>query len=348
MQESTWTISDLIEALPPDPWRMSHPFSQDMGDCHAILFDSARTRAEKLDAITEWLASFQPCLFGRMEAKRKRLAYCLLTDHDLERSDQEIQERIAEDRQEWKRLGLKGQNHAFLILAVSRRIADAPPGEALLRLAARLCELYLGFTDTGKIFLDDLILEINSPGRVEWRTWKVGVNYFSAQGDGRWWHDHRIPGGMAFSMNSVGHMARTQAEQAMARDAELAGRWGEVAREKLVYWALPKAMRTIGPRHESSTRGTWLAERGSFPEDKEPPTYNERHRAIGDLAAYSENRYRGLYHTDETIPSPYFDPSLDRREVVPVREDLFFTYLHQRKDDDYLTMGLGKEIEHAE
>ena len=38
--------------------------------------------------------------------------------------------------------------------------------------------------------------------------WLAGVNYFCAQGDRRWWHDHRIPGGMALSVNSVGHLAK--------------------------------------------------------------------------------------------------------------------------------------------
>ncbi|MBI3466442.1 MAG: hypothetical protein HY000_25800 [Planctomycetes bacterium] len=44
-----------------------------------------------------WLAESQPCLFGRMEAKQDRLAFCVLTENDLERSDQEnLVERVAE------------------------------------------------------------------------------------------------------------------------------------------------------------------------------------------------------------------------------------------------------------
>jgi hypothetical protein len=150
---------------------------------------------------------------------------------------------------------------------------------------------------------------------------------------------------MAFSMNSVGHMARSLAERERARDPERARRFDQVPREKLVYWALPRAMTTIGPPVENSGRGTWLAERGSFIEDREPPTYSQRQRYFGDLARFSENRYKGRYHTDHTIPAPYFDETLWRAEDLNVRDDLYFTYLHDRKDEHYQSMGLGLEDE---
>ena len=150
-----------------------------------------------------------------MEAKQGRLALCLLTENDLEASDQDIRQRIEQARVDWKRLGVEGRSHGFLIVAVSRSIAFARPGPELHRLALKLCELYMGKAASDEILHDRLILEIAGGGgeAPERRSWKVGVNYFSAQGDGRWWHDHRIPGGMAFSMNSVGHMARTKAER---------------------------------------------------------------------------------------------------------------------------------------
>jgi hypothetical protein len=348
MAEGTWMVGDLIEQLQADPWRDQQPFSNDMQRCQQVLFGSRRTRQEKIDALNRWLADSQPCLFGQMEAKQGRLAYCLLTENDLARSDEDIRQRIEEERQDWKRRGFSGDTHAFIIVAISERIARARPGDILLRLAQRLCELYLGSSDTDVILYDDLLLEIGAGEQIERRSWKVGVNYFSAQADGRWWEDHRIPGGMAFSMNSVGHMARTQAERALRRGSELAKGLSEIPREKLVFWALPKAMKTIGIPAEGSTRGTWLVERGSFPEDKEPPTFEVRQRVFGDLAGFSENRYKGLYHTDETIPSPYFDPGLWRREDLVERDDLYFNYLHLQTEEDYLSMGIGIEIEETE
>jgi hypothetical protein len=134
----------------------------------------------------------------------------------------------------------------------------------------------------------------------------------------------------------------------MRRDSKLAERLADIPREKLVFWALPKAMKTIGIPTQGSTRGTWLVERGSFPEDKEPPTFEVRQRVFGDLARFSENRYKGRYHTDETIPTPYFNPHLWRREDLVERDDLYFNYLHLLTEEDYSSMGIGIEVEEQE
>jgi hypothetical protein len=323
-------IGDLIEDLPQDTWRVSHPFSPDMQACHDVLFRAGSTRAEMAASLDRWLASEQPCLFGRIEAKQRRLSYCLLTENDLERGDDHVRARIQEDREVWKRRARGGESHGFIILAVSPRIARATIGPELQNLARHLCDLYLGQDDLDLILLDDLILETRTEAAREFRSWRVGVNYFSAQGDGRWWRDHRMPGGMAYSMNSVGHMARTRAEAMLRRNAGLAEDCRDVPRERLAYWALPTAMKTIGPPVEGGTRGTWLAERGRFAEDREPPTYDERHKVFDNLARFSENRYLGGYHTDETILSPYF------------------TYLHSPGDPDHTKMGIGTLIQALE
>jgi hypothetical protein len=341
MQARTWGVSDLIARLEPDPWRSDHPFSDDIVACHKLLFHPETSRDDKAAAVARWLGESQPCLFGRMEAKRNALAFCILTENDLERSDQEIRKTIQQERREWKRRALSGDSHAFLIVAISESIAHARRGPMLRDVATRLCELYLDEVAIDEIHHDDLMLKIERDGdEMEWRHWKVGVNYFSAQGDGLWWHDHRLPGGMAFSMNSVGHMARWRAERALKKDPKRVP--ADVPRERLVYWALPTAMNTIGPPIEGSHRGTWLAERGTFPEDREPPTYAERQRYFGDLAGYSENRYKGRYHTDHTIPTRYFEEGLWELEKIAERDDLYFTYLHSRSDSDYDSMGIGK------
>jgi hypothetical protein len=339
----TWEINDMIGRLAPDPWRASNPFSEDIATCHAVLFDPHRTRREKSEALVCWLANSQPCLFGRMEARQGRLAFCLLTENDLETSDQNIRQLIEEARTDWRRLGLDGKSHGFLIAVISPAIARARPGPDLRGLALKLCHLYLGEAVSDIVLHDSLILDLDQAG-MERRSWKVGVNFFSAQGDGRWWHDHRIPGGIVFSMNSVGHMARAKAESDIRKDAERAKRCDEVPREKLVYWALPTAMKTIGPPQEGSLRGTWLAPHGSFEQDREPPTFEQRPRYFGDLARFSENRYKGRYHTDQTIPSPYFDENLWRSEDLPERDDLYFTYLHDLADVDYRSMGVGLDV----
>jgi hypothetical protein len=333
-------IRNLIDDLRQDPWRKTTVFSPGVQACHDVLFRPGASRTEMEVALNRWLATEQPCLFGRMEAKQERLAYCLLTENDLQRGDGHVRARIQEDRDAWRRLARTGRSHAFVIVAISRQIAFAAVGPELLRVAQHLCSLYLGQAELDRIFHDALILEIQSNSGSEYREWKAGVNFFSAQGDGRWWRDHRFPGGIAYSMNSVGHMARFKAEEMLRRNAALAEELKDVPRDRLVYWALPTAMRTIGPPVAGSTRGTWLGERGRFPEDQDRPSFEVRERVFREMVQYSENRYLGAYHTDQTIPSVYFDSQIGDLTAAGEAE-LFFTYLHSPRDEDYLTMGLG-------
>src|SRR4051794_12541961 len=178
-----WMIADIIEELPQDPWRASNPFSTDIQTCHDVLFRSGSSRAAMAQVLDDWLGAEQPCLFGRMEARQHRLAYCLLTENDLEHGDGHVRARIQEDRDIWRRSARRGESHGFIIVAVSRRIAHATIGPDLLKLARHLCDLYLGRDELDQILLDDLLLEIQTPAAPEYRAWRVGVNYFSAQGD---------------------------------------------------------------------------------------------------------------------------------------------------------------------
>ncbi len=76
-----------------------------------------------------------------------------------------------------------------------------------------------------------------------------------------------------------------------------------MCREKLVYWALPTAMQTIGPPPSERPRATWLAQCGALDEDQARPRFQQSQQYFGELAGYSENQYVGLNHTDHTIPS---------------------------------------------
>lgn len=62
-----------------------------------------------------------------------------------------------------------------------------------------------------------------------------------------------------------------------------------------------------------------------------------------ELAPHDEDCYKGMYHTDQTIPAAYFDPN-PRRPTGLEDQDLYFTYLHRASDPDYQSMGLGEEI----
>ena len=60
---------------------------------------------------------------------------------------------------------------------------------------------------------------------------RFNADFFACAGDGRWWRDHRFPGGIAFTANSTGHMIATR-------------EWYESKSESRS-WALKQAMFTI-------------------------------------------------------------------------------------------------------
>jgi hypothetical protein len=336
-------LDALLEALPEDTWRQGRPFSEDLATPQTVLFDETGSRQEKAEALLAWLGSpAQPCLFGRMAARKGWLSVCVLTEADLARGDEYVREVIQEHRRTWKHEALSGKKHGFIIHVASRRLANAEPCPALQQFALRLCELYLSRSGVNEILHDRLALRIEREERREYRAWQVGVNLFAAQGDGRWWHDHRIPGGLAFSMNSVGHMARKLAEAAARARPDLAERIARLAVEQLEAWALPLAMRTIDTASRGRIPGTWLVERSSETLGS-PEQEARRQEVLKILVEYDEDRYRGQYHTDETIPAGYFAPSADRPAGL-VDRDLYFTYLHRTSDPDYESMGLGQEI----
>jgi len=164
--------------------------------------------------------------------------------------------------------------------------------------------------------------------------WRVGVNFFGAQGDQRWWHDHRIPGGMAFSMNSIGHMTRARLEAEMPMRPAPAR---VDPADRLVDFALLFAMRTIHNASKGKLPGTRLAERDSsclLPES--------RRTALREMASFNERKYFGHYHTDFTIPTEYFDPNAAKPMNLKELE-LDFTYLHDQSEADYGLMGIGQE-----
>ena len=196
----------------------------------------------------------------------------------------------------------------------------------MLEVARRIAELYLcRDVPTDKIVHDELFLEAK-----EHRSWQVGMNYFSAQADGRWWKDHRIPGGMAFSMNSVGHMAcMRRLGRDMSDDDQSQG----------LHWALRTAMQLLDATKPGvSGRNTWLHDREARPEPDIvcPDDLGEA------LAAKNRCEYGGLYHTDQTLPSAYFTTS-EVRSDVPTFDNLDLTYLHHDSPDnpDYVSMGAG-------
>lgn len=164
-----------------------------------------------------------------------------------------------------------------------------------------------------------------STGRHKW----AGGDFFAAAGDGTWWHDHRFPGGVAFTANATGHMKAFMD-------------WYSDPTRDHGAWAVTQAMMTIARSHATKPlqagnrsekaakeegRVTWLldlnaegkpvVERLPCPLDKVP----------GQLAGKDWTKYEGLIHTDNAVREEFFD---GRAEPLTSHKPplMDFTYLY--------------------
>jgi hypothetical protein len=342
------SVADYFSLLEPDEWRERVSFSQEIEGANQELFRPDLTEADAEQILGKWLEKHQPCLFGRIAAKSGALSYCFLTEDDLRQNDEFIKDKIQSKRLEWTREGFEGRKSGFVILVISPTLASARPGPEVLELARRLCYLYLETDiETDKIHLDQLYLQKPGSSLTTWK-WFTGVNYFSAQGDGRWWHDHRIPGGMGFSVNSVGHLVKSGivAKAMRGLDEEFGKPFENYPEPKVdsLGKALELAMRTIDMAADAvSGRATELlplpTDRSSLPVSECPVKLSAK------VSDKNFCEYRGYYHTDYTLPSEYFRPDVERpTDVHP--HTLDFTYLYHRDVDnpDFRLLGEGHQI----
>lgn len=340
------SVAEMLNQLTSDPWRQAEGFSKEITEAQDKVF--GRTEEEIIPVLNDWIGKFQPCLFGRIAARLNLISYCIISEADQLESDSFIQEKIQEARLRWLREALNGDKSGFVIALVSKSVAEAQPNSVVKELARKLCSLYLlENAEMDHIHLDAIDLDL--PDRVanRWR-WDVGVNYFCAQGDRRWWQDHRIPGGMALSMNSVGHMVKSGRlagamkvlSDTLATDSE---GWRVPSLDTLDK-ALVYAMRTIANASEAvSGKATELLELPSEPNslcvENSPITLPK------DIADKNFCEYQGFYHTDFTLPSEYFIPDVTRPHQISSRK-LDFSYLFDNRlsNPDYINMGRGRRV----
>ena len=342
------TVRDLVTSLQPDPWRDTTGFSLDVSSALTDLFNCQEDKDQCASRMNQWIQSHQPCLFGRIAAKLGLITYCVLNEKDLQKEDEEIRAIIQERRTAWTREAFEGRKSGFVIVVLSSTIAKSLPNEDMKALSLRLCSLYLlQDIEPNQVCLEDVFLQMPGSNQTTWR-WKGGVNYFSAQGDGRWWQDHRIPAGLAFSINSVGHMiksgligrAMTDIEEALG--APLQG-W-KPSRIDSPDDALQYAMLTI----DNASNGVSGAatELLPLPENRDDLPLKE---CPSKLPKLLENKnyceYAGYYHTDYTIPDEYFSASV-HRPLSTKQWKLDFTYLlaNNVKDPDNTRLLQGQRI----
>jgi hypothetical protein len=148
-------------------------------------------------------------------------------------------------------------------------------------------------------------------------------NMFCAQGDGRWWQDHRTPGGIMITSNALGHFV-------YARNGKL----DETGKT----WALENAMRTISNAHRSKLKHTPATFLGPAVVGQRCPL-----KSASEFAKFSTAAYNGYFNTDYLIPSVFFQRHIDP-PGIPKYDALSLDYIHHAAADpvDHAELMVGK------
>ena len=233
------TVGDLFGRLSGDRWRVSHAFSEDIVQANALLHNTAATDDEMAECMGLWCTRRQPCQFGRVAASRGGIHFCFLREHAVSTwRDDQIAAKIDEERRLWKQRAAFGREqgpHSFVLVVASPRVAFAAPDRHLRAFSDRILELSgWGLGETGgrrknMVTGDFLYLRHQVDG--SFFGFRFNMDFFACAGDGRWWHDHRFPGGIAFTANSTGHMIASREWYGGKDDGRT--------------WALKQAMLTI-------------------------------------------------------------------------------------------------------
>jgi hypothetical protein len=117
------TIADLVAALTPDSRRSQIGFDPDFAAANDRMLNAKSTEIPEI--LRGWLSRHQPCLFGRIAAKKDLLSFCILGDGDIARGDEAVRDTIQTARLQWKKDAHLGRKSGFTVLAVSRKVAEA-------------------------------------------------------------------------------------------------------------------------------------------------------------------------------------------------------------------------------
>ena len=334
----------LFNALRVDGLRLRRPFSADLATAHEVIFDDGSQADEKAKALSLWLQANQPCLFGRIAAAAGRIHYCILTEseHLRRMSDDEIRETIERDKKVWRQRSLDGARspeHGFLLLVASPVVAIAKPDDNLKAFAMKIQEL-AGWAVEPDEYGNDRAFErlfLKNPRNGSYCEFVFGIDFFASAGDGRWWQDHRIPGGIAFTANSLGHMMQTR-------------EWYE-AKTNQEQWSLFTAMRTIDEAQTTDHgKATWLIDvvQGR-PHKPLPCPFHDPSKVPPKLVNKDWTTYEGYLHTDHGIRSEFFQETRDGRPPTLTKPWIMdFAYIFNKADPDWVKFMGGRLISEKE
>jgi hypothetical protein len=157
-------------------------------------------------------------------------------------------------------------------------------------------------------------------GRRQYLRFATLPNVFCAQGDKRWWHDHRTPGGLMITSNALGHFMHCQSLK-NPNDTKR---------------ALKQAMGTILNAHQAPEKkkaGLPATRLVSCPIGSTSPLSDDT-----QYGKYSADVYEGYFHTDHLIPSVFFNSSAPKALYT----DLDFSYIHDPANPEYAELTLGE------
>ncbi len=240
---SAESLLSLHDKLREDRWRARHAFSKDMQQATKPMLKPFVYDHEVAEVLRLWCMKRQPCQFGRAAANRGQIHFCVLRERDLADGDDAIKEKIATARQHWKQRALSDTQtppHSFTLVFATDGLMLAAPDENLRRFADRLLELAGWGPDRqakrGENPISSDFLYLQNPVDDAYYGFQFNIDFFAAAGDKRWWHDHRLPGGIGFTANSTGHM-KTFLDWYTEKGCD----HGE--------WALKQAMITVAQAH---------------------------------------------------------------------------------------------------
>ena len=308
-----------------DPLRSRSGFSDDIQQANAVLHNSRVPRPRKIAAYRNWLRTEQPCVFGRSAAGKRQVFICLLDEREIllmRRGDHDLRDTIEDHRRVWKRHALHGRSSSFVIIVLSPTLCMVPPGSELKEACRRLMELYVGASvpdDTILAQHEYVYLAKTIDEKRVLLKFATLPNIFCPQGDKRWWHDHRTPGGIMITSNALGHFMHCQKPS------------GPPDTRK----ALKQAFMTIQNAFTSGNRrlrqpSTCLESR---PPNEPSPLENDR-----TYSSFSAQRYHGWFNTDHLIPSVFFENAQPKHEY----RDLDFSYIHDPETEDYAELMAGE------
>jgi len=325
-------LSRLRGQLTGDEWRKKNPFSRELETASQVINHPYSTDSEREIALGGWLRKYQPCTFGKLAARDNQIHYCFVTDADIDVGDERVSEIVAESRQLWKARGLRQgrERHGLLICVCSPRIMYAAPDANLREFSMRmrdLCGWRIETDEKGNDITWETLYFRNSIGYLKF---SFSVDYFAAAGDGRWWTDHRIPGGIAFTANSLGHMLYTMSPS-----------------QPDLGWGLKMAMLTIeGAKETSEGRATWLTKASQLGPLRGGNARSEI-ASLEKLAGEDFSVYEGYLHTDHSIRQEFFnngaEPSMKAKPWL-----MDFSYIYKEGAEDHRQFVLGEPIEEAE